>query len=116
MARPKRTNTTEKKKFDESSDLVHLEYRVESVEETARRHDIQIEKLDSAVADLREALARVATKTDVAELRKDITDTFAQAARDAQNSIPVKITAWFTGAMLIMAILGIFASMFHSAH
>lgn len=89
---------------------------VDLLKDRTARHEIQIAKLDEAVAGLRDALARVATRTDVDALRRDVTQTFAQAARDAQNSIPVKVTAWFTGAMVLVSALALFFSLVVHLH
>lgn len=97
------------------TDLSALAVRVETVEETARRHESQLAKLDEAVANLRETLARVATRSDVDALRRDVTETFAQAARDAQNAIPAKVTAWFTGAMVLIAAMALVGELLHHA-
>lgn len=97
------------------TDISALAVRVDSVEETARRHDAQIAKLDDAVAGLRETMARVATRSDVDALRRDVTQTFAQAARDAQNAIPAKVTAWFTAAMVLISAFALGAELLRHA-
>lgn len=87
-------------------DLSYLRVRVDGIEATTRRHEQQITKLDEAVSNLRETMARVeahvATRTDIDSLRRDITITFAQAASDAQNSIPIKASAWFAVATVVI--------------
>lgn len=99
----------------QKEDIAALSGRVESVEEASRRHEDQIRRLDEAVAGLRETLARVATRADVDALRRDVTETFAQAARDAQNAIPAKVMAWFTGALVVVAIASLFIDLLRNA-
>lgn len=81
------------------------------MEETARRHESQIAKLDDAVSGLRETLARVATRADVDALRQDVTQVFAQNARDQANAVPAKVMAWLTGALVVVAALTLIAEM-----
>lgn len=81
------------------------------MEETARRHEAQIAKLDDAVSGLRETLARVATRADVDALRRDVTQVFAQNARDQANAVPAKVMAWLTAAMVLVAVITLVAEM-----
>lgn len=54
---------------------------------------------------LRETMGRVATRDDIADLRKDVSDRFDARARDAHNSIPVKLAAWFGGVMALLGLI-----------
>lgn len=97
------------------SDVDFLRVRVDGIEETTKRHEKEISKLDEAVTGLRESMARVearvATREDIESLRRDVTNTFAASARDAQNSIPVKVSAWFTVALVVVTALAFLASL-----
>lgn len=98
-----------------STDKLALD--VSTLKVVADRHESQLARLDDAVADLRVSMERVATRDDVDALRRDVTQTFAQAARDAQNSTPAKVTAWFTGAMLIVSVVAILVTLaVHISH
>lgn len=100
---------------DAHSDVDFLRVRVDGIEETTKRHEQEISKLDDAVTGLREAMARVearvATRADIESLRRDVTNTFAATARDAQNSVPVKVSAWFTVAIVVITGLAFLASL-----
>lgn len=69
------------------------------------RHERHISKLDETIGILRETMGRVATRDDIADLRKDVSDRFDARARDAHNSIPVKLAAWFGGVMALLGVI-----------
>jgi uncharacterized membrane protein YccC len=77
------------------------------------RHEKHLGRLDEICATLRETIGRVATKDDIADLRKDVSDRFDLRARDAHNSIPVKLAAWFGGLMALIAFLDFAFGHFH---
>jgi len=109
------TSTTESEPAHDRAIAV-LSTHVQELRDVTSRHEAKIERLDEAVAALRETMARVATRDDVDALRRDVTNVFAQNARDAQNSIPVKVTAWFTGAMVLVSALALFFSLIVHLH
>lgn len=84
--------------------IAEVRARVDGHDEDIARHERHFSKLDETIGILRETMGRVATRDDIADLRKDVSDRFDARARDAHNSIPVKLAAWFGG---IMALLGV---------
>jgi hypothetical protein len=81
------------------------EARHEQHDEVHARHERHLSKLDDAIGILRETMGRVATRDDIADLRKDVSDRFDARARDAHNSIPVKLAAWFGGVVALLGVL-----------
>lgn len=95
------------------NELQSLSSRVETVEEASRRHEAQLSKLDDAVAGLRETMGRVATRDDVDALRRDVTGAFVEGARHAQDAIPAKVMAWFTGALVVISVAALVLNLLH---
>jgi predicted nucleic acid-binding Zn-ribbon protein len=83
--------------------IAEVRARVDAHDEDIARHERHISKLDDAIGILRETMGRVATKEDIGDLRRDVSDRFDQRARDAHNSIPTKLAAWFGGLMALIA-------------
>lgn len=85
--------------------IAEVRARVDGHDDDIARHERHISKLDDAITMLRETIGRVATKDDIADLRKDVSDRFDKRAEDAHNSIPTKLAAWFGGVMVILTLL-----------
>lgn len=83
--------------------IAELKLRVDGHDEALARHEKHLAKLDETVIFLREGLMTVATKNDIAELRKDIGDRFDKRLVDAHNSIPAKFAAVCAGGMFLIA-------------
>lgn len=69
------------------------------------RHEEQISKLDSTMADLRERFGLVATRTDVKELSEKIDSSINGLLKDALAAVPGRIGLAFTGLMALVAII-----------
>lgn len=85
--------------------LAEVRARVDGHDEDIARHERHIAKLDDAVVMLRETIGRVATKDDIADLRKDISSKFDKQLVDAQNSVPGKVAVVFTAGMFLIALV-----------
>jgi len=88
--------------------IAELRERLRGHDEDIARHEKHLHKLDETVSELRTAIAKVATKDDVAALRQDVTNTFYQQLRDANSSIPGKIGILITGGSLIIMIISLY--------
>ncbi|WP_221307250.1 hypothetical protein [Paraburkholderia atlantica] len=88
--------------------IAELRERVRAHDEDIARHDKHLERLDSAVCELRESLAKVATKDDILGLRVDISEKFDKRLTDALNAIPAKWAAIFAGGLMIVEIISLF--------
>jgi hypothetical protein len=88
--------------------IVELRERVRAHDEDIARHDKHLEKLDATVAELRESIAKVATKEDVMSLRVDINEKFDKRLTDALNAIPAKWAAIFAGGLMVVEIVSLF--------
>ncbi|NUY33307.1 hypothetical protein F0160_22745 [Paraburkholderia sp. JPY303] len=88
--------------------IVELRERVRAHDEDIARHDKHLEKLDAAVGELRESLAKVATKDDIMGLRVDISEKFDKRLSDALNAIPAKWAAIFAGGLMIVEVISLF--------
>jgi predicted nucleic acid-binding Zn-ribbon protein len=85
--------------------IAEVRARVDGHDDDIARQERHISKLDEQIVILRETVGRVATKDDIADLRKDVSDRFDKRAEDAHNSIPTKLAAWFGGTMVILTLL-----------
>ena len=85
--------------------IAELRERVKGHDDDIARHENHLRKLDETVSELRTAIAKVATKDDVAALRQDVTNTFYQQLRDANSSIPGKIGILLTGGSLVVMLV-----------
>ncbi|CAM2142728.1 DUF883 family protein [Pararobbsia alpina] len=88
--------------------IAELKAKIEGHEEAIERHDRHLFKLDEIVSTLRESVAKVATKDDIVELRKDIGEKFDKQLTDAQNAVPGKFAAIFAGGGLVIAAIEMF--------
>lgn len=69
------------------------------------RHEAHLSKMDETIAVIRENMGRVATKDDISDLRRDITQNYSQQLAAAQSSIPAKFAAAFGGIVALIAVL-----------
>lgn len=90
--------------------IAELRARQNATDEAIEKLDARVTRHDEIIGSLREAVAKVATKDDIAELRKDINDTYATQMRDAHNSIPAKIGLLIAAAGVIVPIIALFVS------
>lgn len=90
--------------------IAELRARQEATDDAIERLDSRVTKHDEIIASLREAVAKVATKDDIVELRRDINETYATQMRDAHNSIPTKIGLVIAAAAAIVPIIALFMS------
>lgn len=81
--------------------------RVDGHDDDIARIDGAVQRHDELISALREMSGRVATRDDISSLRSDISDKFDARARDAHNSIPTKLAAWFGGAMALIAFISL---------
>jgi len=88
--------------------IVELRERVRALDEDVARHDQHLAKLDETCAELRMAIATVATKDDINSLRVDINEKFDRRLTDALNAIPAKWAAIFAGGLMIVEIISLF--------
>lgn len=72
-------------------------------------------RLAQSLAGLRETIPTLATRSDVAGLRADITHANSDALRDAQAAVPAKVMAWFTGALVVLAVAALFVDLLRHA-
>ena len=88
--------------------IAELRARQDATDDAIEKLDVRVTRHDEIIADLREAVAKVATKDDVAALRADITTTFYQQLRDANSSIPGKIGVLLTGGSLLIMLITLY--------
>ncbi|RKP56353.1 hypothetical protein [Pararobbsia silviterrae] len=88
--------------------IAEIKAAIRAHDESIERHDQHIAKLDETVATLREAYGRVATKDDILELRTHIGEKFDKQLTDAQNAVPGKYAAIFTGGAVVIAVIELF--------
>ncbi|WP_157639439.1 hypothetical protein [Burkholderia ubonensis] len=93
--------------------IAELRARQDATDDAVERLDARVTRHDEIIAGLREAVAKVATKDDIAELRKDINDTYATQMRDAHNSIPTKIGLLIAAAGLVVPIIALIVTVTH---
>lgn len=87
--------------------IAELRMRIDGHDEALERHERHMVKLDETVTVLRETIGRVATKEDISDLRKDIGEKFDKQLSDAHNSVPIKLTLITSGAMFLLALIGL---------
>jgi DNA repair ATPase RecN len=90
------------------AEIVALKERVKAHDEDIARHDAHLEKLDETVAELRTAIATVATKDDINRLRVDINEKFSTHLSNALDAIPGKWAAIFAGGLMLVEIVSLF--------
>lgn len=90
--------------------IAELRARQDATDDAIEKLDARVTRHDEIIGSLREAVAKVATKDDIAELRKDINDTYATQMRDAHNSIPAKIGLLIAAAGVVVPIIALFIS------
>lgn len=93
--------------------IAELKARQDATDEVIEKLDQRVTRHDEIIADLREACAKVATKDDIALLRKDIGEKFDQRLTDAHNSVPSKIALIFTAGMFLIALVGLAINLRH---
>lgn len=90
--------------------IAELRARQDATDDAIEKLDSRVTRHDETLASLREAVAKVATKDDISELRKDIHESYATQMRDAHNSIPAKIGLLIAVAGVIVPIIAMFYS------
>lgn len=93
--------------------IAELKARQDATDDAIEKLDYRVTKHDQIIADLREACAKVATKDDIASLRKDIGEKFDRQLTDAQNSVPAKIAAIVSVGMFLIALVGLAINLRH---
>jgi hypothetical protein len=93
--------------MDQNMAIAELRTRADQTDAAIQKLDERVTRHDEIIGQLREALARVATKDDVAALRADINTTFYQQLKEAHASIPAKIGLVIAAAALIAPILAL---------
>jgi uncharacterized coiled-coil protein SlyX len=93
--------------------ITRLEGRMEGAELRITQHDTAIGKLNEAVTVIREAIAKVATKDDIIELSRTISQQHTQELRDAHNSVPARIMMIVSLVTLALGLAGFALAHFH---
>lgn len=88
--------------------IAELRARADATDDAIEKLDQRVTRHDEIIATLREAVAKVATKDDIADLRKDISETYAEQMRDAHNSIPTKIGLLIAAGSLLVTLIALF--------
>ncbi|MEM5294254.1 hypothetical protein VSR82_07910 [Burkholderia sp. JPY481] len=96
--------------MDQAMLIAELRARQDAADGAIEKLDARVTRHDEIIGELREAVAKVATKDDVAALRKDINETFYQQLKEAHSSIPAKIGLLIAAAALIAPIVALFVS------
>lgn len=91
--------------FEHAAAIAAINARLDGHSTMLARHDAHLIKLDETIASMREAMGKVATKDDILDLRRDISNTFATQMTNAHNSVPTKIAVMFTAISGLIAIL-----------
>ena len=94
--------------MDQNMMIAELRARADATDDAIEKLDARVTRHDEIIASLREAVAKVATKDDIADLRKDINETYATQMRDAHNSIPAKIGLLIAAAGVLVPIAALF--------
>ncbi|WP_217589720.1 putative holin-like toxin [Burkholderia sp. GbtcB21] len=92
--------------------IAELRARQEATDNAIERLDERVTRHDEIISSLREAVAKVATKDDITELRKDINEQFTVQMRDAHNSVPVKHSLMISAGMFVIAIITLVVSFY----
>lgn len=90
--------------------IAELKTRIDGHDDAIAKLDERVTRHDEIISGLREAVAKVATKDDVAALRDDINKTFYQQLKDAHNSIPAKIGLLIAAAGVLVPIVALFVA------
>lgn len=90
--------------------IAELRARQDATDDAIEKLDSRVTRHDEIIASLREAVAKVATKDDISELRKDINESYATQMRDAHNSIPAKIGLLIAAAGVIVPVIALFVA------
>lgn len=90
--------------------IAELRARADATDDAIEKLDERVTRHDEIIAGLREAVAKVATKEDVAALRDDINTTFYQQLKEAHRSIPGYIGLLIAGASLVVTIVALVLS------
>lgn len=92
--------------------IAAMEQRLTGHDAMIARHEANFLELRESIASIRVDMARVATKDDISELRKDITTHYATQLAAAQSSIPQKVGAWVGMGMFLLTLIGFALSHF----
>jgi hypothetical protein len=90
--------------------IAELRERVEGHAEAIEKLDSRVTRHDEIIANLREAVAKVATKDDILKLSQNIDDKYSSQLRDAHNSIPAKFGLILTGGSVLIALITLVVS------
>jgi hypothetical protein len=93
--------------------IAEIRARVEGHDDDIARIDRVVSQHNEAISSLRESLARVATKDDIAEFRKDVGQKFDKQLTDALSSVPGKHAAIFGAGMFLIALIGLVVNLMH---
>lgn len=96
--------------MDQAMAIAELRARQDATDDAIEKLDARMTRQDEIIAGLREAVAKVATKEDVAALRDDINIAHTRQMSDAINAIPGKWAAIFAGILALAEIIKLFAS------
>ncbi|MBH9718897.1 hypothetical protein JAO10_01020 [Burkholderia contaminans] len=87
-------------------DIASLKTRVDGHTETLSKFGARLDKHEESIAKIRENMARVATRDDVAELRTAVNKQFFEQLTQARNSIPGKMAAIASVVGTALAVIG----------
>lgn len=90
--------------------IAELRERVNGHNDAIEKLETRVTRHDEIIGELREAVAKVATKDDVAALRKDISETFYSNLKEAHSSIPGRIGLLIAAGSLVVTVVALFVS------
>jgi len=93
--------------------IAELRTRAEANEAAIEKLDARVTRHDEIIAELRTAIAQVATKEDVAALREDINTTFYTQLKEAHASIPAKVGLLIAAGSLLVTVIALFVPRIH---
>ncbi|HET8687321.1 MAG TPA: hypothetical protein VFM18_11755 [Methanosarcina sp.] len=88
---------------EHAASLQDLKTKHENMQTRIEIHESHIDKLSESIASLKEKFGSVASKDDIAAVNAKIDESINGLLKDALNSVPHKIVALFTGALLLIA-------------
>lgn len=95
--------------MDQNMMIAELRARADATDDAIEKLDARVTRHDEIIASLREAVAKVATKEDVAGLRDDINKTHSKQMSEALHAIPGKWAAIFGGLLAAAEIIKLFS-------
>ncbi|MBU9552822.1 hypothetical protein [Burkholderia multivorans] len=94
---------------DHAVDIAELKTKVDNHSETFIRFGKRLDKNEEEIIHLRENMAQVATRDDVAELRTAVQTQFFKQLSEARDSIPGKVAAICGVITMLIGIAGYLA-------